>query len=270
MDKTKEIMPQFELEKQLHEQYAVNNNSKSGTLTSLIGSFLIVMTGYGYVLYQYFTGEHIADEFVQFVAIVAAAVMTLLYFICVYLGADQRMEQFVTFAIRIKHYNLINDMKDYREIYPDKYHPCGKSFCNFVQGLYNLLSKALLIVIAFIIYSCLCFIECGCFFWMWGLVFVLAGIIYRLHKFRKYKSRETAFMEQHPIVEKLMSKDKETKYCICDILAFATMLTVVFYALVLLFACIFIPKPEKSNSVNKIEMHFSDSENVIINASTQD
>lgn len=75
------MTPQFKLETQLHEQYAVNNNSKSGTLTSLIGSFLIVMTGYGYVLYQYFTGEHIADEFVQFVAIVAAAVMTLLCFI---------------------------------------------------------------------------------------------------------------------------------------------------------------------------------------------
>lgn len=267
MDKTQEMTPQFELEKQLHEQYAVNNNSKSGTLTSLIGSFLIVMTGYGYVLYQYFTGEHIADEFVQFVAIVAAAVMTLLYFICVYLGVDQRMEQFVTFAIRIKHYNLTNDMKEYRDVYPDKYHPCRKTFCNFVQGLYNLLSKALLLVVAFIIYSCLCFIECGRCFWIWGFVFVLAGVVYRLLKYRKYKRREAAFMERHPIIEALIRKEEKGEYCVCDLIAFAIMLTIVLYALGILFTHVFIPKPQKmdrSHKIEKVEMCCSNVENLTI------
>ena len=40
----------FELEKQLHEQYAVNNNSNSGTLISLLSTLLVAITGYGYVL----------------------------------------------------------------------------------------------------------------------------------------------------------------------------------------------------------------------------
>ena len=43
----------FELERQLHEQYAINNNSNAGVLMSLIGSLLVVLTGYGYVLYQF-------------------------------------------------------------------------------------------------------------------------------------------------------------------------------------------------------------------------
>ena len=43
----------FELEKHLHEQYAINNNSNSDILISLISALLISFTGYGYVLYQY-------------------------------------------------------------------------------------------------------------------------------------------------------------------------------------------------------------------------
>ena len=43
----------FELEKQLHEQYAVNNNSNAGILISLISALFVAFSGYGYVLYQY-------------------------------------------------------------------------------------------------------------------------------------------------------------------------------------------------------------------------
>lgn len=107
----------FELEKQLHEQYAVNNNSNVGTLVSLIGALLVVMTGYGYVLYQYRTSQCDDIAIVNLSAIIAMAVMMLLYCISVSLGANQRMEQFITFAIRAKHYNADR----YKEIFPENY-----------------------------------------------------------------------------------------------------------------------------------------------------
>ena len=94
----------FELEKQLHEQYAVNNNSNAGILISLISALLISFTGYGYVLYQYRTGECFDFVIVNLAAIIVMAVMAILCCISINLGAGQRMEQFITIAIRKKHY----------------------------------------------------------------------------------------------------------------------------------------------------------------------
>lgn len=106
---------------------------------------------------------------------------------------------------------------------------------------------------------------------MWGVFFILLGIVYRLNRYKKYKIREANFIEQHPIVEKLMSKEKKTEYCVCDLFAFATIITLLLYALGILFTHIFIPKPQKmdlSNKVEKVEAYFSNSEKVIINEST--
>ena len=113
----------FELEKQLHEQYAINNNSKAGILTSLIGSLLIVLTGYGFVLFQYYIDECKGASIVTLVAIVAQIVMALLHCICVNLGAGQRKDQFITFAIRKKHYVT---RSKYDVIFPEGYHPFNK------------------------------------------------------------------------------------------------------------------------------------------------
>ena len=48
---------QKELELQLHEQYAINNNANVSSFIAMIGALIIAFTGYGYVLYQYLMGE---------------------------------------------------------------------------------------------------------------------------------------------------------------------------------------------------------------------
>ena len=195
----------FELEKQLHEQYAVNNNSNAGTLILLISALLISFTGYGYVMYQYRIGECTDIAIVNLAAIVVMAVMMLLYCISVHLGAGQRMEQFITFAIRLKHYGLTKSrvkedleyaqrIERYEEIYPEDYHPFNKGMNNFVQGIYGLLSKAFIIALYAIVFS-LCVIAkedivyCPIFLCYVLLLHSLL-IKYKFEKYIKYKERE--------------------------------------------------------------------------------
>lgn len=189
----------FELEKQLHEQYAVNNNSNVGTLVSLIGALLISFTGYGYVLYQYSIGE-CAIGVVSLAAIAVMLVMVLLYCISVNLGAGQRMEQFITIAIRKKHYG---GYKKYNEIFPSGYHPFKKDYCSFVQGVYNVWTKVALLAVIGVEICGLAInwninAKCSIFITptIQAIYSVFVCILYRLYKFTEYQEREEEYLKQ--------------------------------------------------------------------------
>ena len=212
----------FELEKQLHEQYAVNNNSNAGTLASLMSALFIAISGYGYVLYQYSLCSSYKISILYIAAFCASVIMALLYCICIHLGAGQRMEQFITFAIRIKHYGLkksenidkeglewMQSVKRYEDIYPKDYHPFNKRFDNFVQGIYGLLSRAFIVAIYTIGLS-LCIIKEGIIYIPIFLCYVLLLhsllVVYKLRKYIKYKNRET---EMKILEYKELSKNDE-------------------------------------------------------------
>ena len=219
----------FELEKQLHEQYAVNNNSNVGTLVSLIGALLVVMTGYGYVLYQYRTSQCDDIAIVNLSAIIAMAVMMLLYCISVSLGANQRMEQFITFAIRAKHYNADR----YKEIFPENYYPFEKDFSGFVQGLYNLWSKVMIVTIAAIAMSHYYLVAKTCVVLVFGLLFILFSLMFRCSRYKKYIDREQSEHRKHNSFIKEIKQD-EIKLCICEIVCNTVMCVVVISFLIFL------------------------------------
>lgn len=183
----------FDLEKQLHEQYAINNNSNAGTLVSLIGSLLFVMTGYGYVLYQYRTCQCDDIAIVNLSAIIAMAVMMLLYYISVSLGANQRMEQFITFAIRAKYYKS----ESYMQTFPHNYYPFKKDFFGFVQGLYNLWSKVMIVTIVTIAMSHYYLVTKTCIVLVFGLLFILFSLMFRCSWYKKYIDREQSERRKH-------------------------------------------------------------------------
>lgn len=185
----------FELEKQLHEQYAVNNNSNAGTLVSLIGALLVVMTGYGYVLYQYRTSQCDDIAIVNLSAIIAMAVMMLLYCISVSLGANQRMEQFITFGIRAKYYQ--NQIEQYKSIFPKGYMPFGKKYCDFVQGIYNIWSKVMIVTIVAIAMSHYYLVTKTCVVLVFGLLFILFSLMFRCSRYKKYIDREQSEHRKH-------------------------------------------------------------------------
>lgn len=226
----------FELEKQLHEQYAVNNNSNSGTLISLLSTLLVAITGYGYVLYQYQIME-CNTAIVNLAAIVAMAVMILLHCISIHLGAGQRMEQFITFAIRKKYYK--SNKTSYEEIFPEYYHPFNKGLFSFVQGLYNIWSGATFLTVCGIVACSLIFVKdgCQCLIVCCGGIGIMCGVLYRVYKFKKYQKREHGYIKNLQGFLPDIKDDRKTFSC-CDILCNALVLTfAIFFICLAIMTC---------------------------------
>lgn len=128
-----------EIEKQLHEQYAVNANNNLVAMIAIATVLLTVIGAYGYIYL------HASSIFVTEVQYTTAAVMTtasaalivlgFLFYISLYLGTSQRKEQFIIYAIRRKYYGN-NYNKD--KLFPKNYHPFDKRYLTFVQGLHNI------------------------------------------------------------------------------------------------------------------------------------
>ena len=141
--------PNFELEKQMHEQYAINNNNNLSSVIVLLASMIAVFSGFAYMfvsstiefsnkqnwaLYDECSQTYYLDAFI-FTVIACLIVAHIMIIICVYQGYQQRYEQFITYAIRNKY------ISDYMEktgknggestkIFPNDYHPFPKNINN--------------------------------------------------------------------------------------------------------------------------------------------
>ncbi len=150
-DSSEEMREQMYL--QLHEQYA-NNYYQS---ISGIGAILVALLAtYGYYVsktFEMYSGELKSFSVVGFCILFAAVsfVSALIFCICVSQGASQRIEQIIVYGIR-KTYQVDKD-----HILPDSYTPFKKSdsksiepkgMWDFIPGLYDILSKA--VVVAYI------------------------------------------------------------------------------------------------------------------------
>jgi len=135
------------LEEQLHEQYAINNNANLASILVLTTSLLGVIGIYGYIFihttidYAKDWGSFVQDEkysldVLLFATIAVFIILLILFYLSAYLGVNQRKEQFITYAIRIKHYDNKKGSL-YDDIFPCNYHPFNKKKSNFIQGLYG-------------------------------------------------------------------------------------------------------------------------------------
>ena len=198
-----------QLEKHLHEQYAINNNSKTSSLTAILAAVMIAFTAFGYVLYH---RPHNIDLLLC-ASNAVIGVIVLLYVIAIYLGTDQRKEQFVSFAIRVKNYKKYSD---YNSIYPKNYNPFNKTFCNFVQGLYNLLSVALVCCLIVVVITTIWAkgenVGCPLFHCCWA-VSLLYMLYYRLKKYQEYLKLEQEYkdkykQEENPIIKNILKRER--------------------------------------------------------------
>lgn len=146
---------QDELLKQLHEQYAVNNNANLGTIVTLVVAVIAVIGYFGYVYVH--TGVNFSDDFGNLIAgevngvnvyyldallliyLASVLVIAILIRLCIYQGVAQRKEQFITDAIRRKCFE--NAINKNAHIFPKGYHPYYKEGMDIVQGLYGELVK---------------------------------------------------------------------------------------------------------------------------------
>ena len=158
---------QFELEKQLHEQYAINNNSNLASIIALITAMLGVIAVYGFV-FIHTTLEFAQDwgsflpndntytmDVLLFAAIASYFILVVVFYLSAYLGTNQRKEQFITHAIRKKYY----DYETYNSIFPRNYNPYNKTKCDFIQGLYG--EICCIIKLLFWIITVMTFIKIG-------------------------------------------------------------------------------------------------------------
>lgn len=197
------------LEDQLHEQYAINNNSNASSLISISTALAMAFSGYGYVLYHYLDSHFTREPHMLLVVSCAVIlVLLLLYTISVNLGSGQRMEQFVTFAIRMERYRTDPQLSEvYSRIYPDGYNPFNKSYCQFVQGIYNILSVAMAVCLILVvtIYFCLrrlppnC-LPCSCLNITFNIVWpisLMCMLYYKLKRFCGYLKRQTEYRAKY-------------------------------------------------------------------------
>lgn len=137
---------QQQMELQLHEQYAINNNSNLSSAMVLFVAMLAVVGAYGYV-YIHSVNEF-SDDLVSFVndrglyyldAVMIAAIATILVlgiiiYLCISFGCRQRREQFIIYAIRKKYYKSDTI---YNQIFPKDYKPTEKKGIENVQSPYD-------------------------------------------------------------------------------------------------------------------------------------
>ena len=204
---------QKELELQLHEQYAINNNANVSSFIAMIGALIIAFTGYGYVLYQYLMGDVCcckmadAETMVHIATFAVLVVIFILYMVALNLGTGQRMEQFITFAIRQTAYK--DKIDTYKEIYPKAYHPFNKTIWRFTQGMYNSLLYIFLIVYVIVcIYTALYVLDRPCCMFAYALLLV-SMIIITCYKYYSYIKREKEYVDK--VLGFLTEIDKDFK-----------------------------------------------------------
>lgn len=144
---TKERM-QGKIELQLHQQFAENYNKTFGSIITLFVFILGALSCYGFAfvntnldfspaLQKLRCGDCYFMDVLIFAAIVALVMLTIVKYLCLYLGYNQRMEQFITFAIRCKYYEQDPTTLSYI-LYPTTYHPFDKhDGDDFVVGIYG-------------------------------------------------------------------------------------------------------------------------------------
>ena len=134
------------LEQQLHEQYAINNNSGMSSVAAILVGMFGALGGYAYVYLNTVNdnsgccNQTVFDTTdLLYAAIAVLIILTIMFHICIRQGFSQRFEQFVTIAIRYKHYekNFISAYLGEEAIFPKKYTPFGKKGLDKVQGLYG-------------------------------------------------------------------------------------------------------------------------------------
>ncbi len=165
---------QQEMELQLHEQYAVNNNAYVGSTLTFIGSVLAVLYAYGYV-FLHTSAETLTSGIMAkddtytigaflLTADAAIIVLAILYIFCLDRGAYQRKEQFIIYAIRCKYFSEQKgcSTSDHKimGIFPESYTPFKKCENDFVQGVFGFMMDVATFLGFMIAVATFCKLKC--------------------------------------------------------------------------------------------------------------
>jgi hypothetical protein len=216
-----------ELEKQLHEQYAINNNANLSSVIALLVSLFAAIGAYGYVFIHtsnypkcccsYGTVYDLSQ--LLFAAIAALVVLGIMLYVCIYQGFAQRYEQFITHAIRCKYHSQFMQQDDKQTqpfmIFPKGYHPYGKKRCNAIQGLYGVFAKIISLVIFLLSIATIYQIITYCISWdqffaeygILSIAFIITAVIIFVFCLKLYFDKQEKYHDLE--VDYAMYKPKE-------------------------------------------------------------
>lgn len=198
---------------QLHEQYAINNNSNLSSVVSLVVGLLVAFTGYGYVFLhtenRFFEGnqfmtmvcDSVGYEMLIVTTVVALAVVLLIFHICLHQGNAQRLEQFIIYAIR-------DEFGFHADNYPlpKEYHPYNKKgfpSMEYVQGLFGELTKvsmlaAVMLILLTAMKLFICSLACCVILGFLLFVFIIIFVYDQNHYYNRYKKRQDDYDHLNP------------------------------------------------------------------------
>ena len=152
LDPKKKVQEQIEL--QLHQQYAENNNAYFSSIVVLLAAILSALSAFGYIYIR--TVLLFSNDFVficeknqytldamLLIAMASLLILSICYIVCCYQGVAQRKEQFMIDSIRRRYYGK-EFPKGSDKVFYNDYHPYNKKNENIVQGLYGLFCTILL------------------------------------------------------------------------------------------------------------------------------
>lgn len=195
---------QFELEKQLHEQYAINNNANTGTLVALLAAIIVIFTAYGLAFknlkLESFPYNQRDEEIVLFfLTFVIQIVLSFLSLLIVHFGYVQRRDQNVINAIREKYYLDGEKLsKEYWILYLGYQPYIGDGYGGlrkFLPGFYNLFFRFFLICLFTVTLLTSVSISCCCcqifllFFSSFRLLLYALNLFVRQRKWKTNESR---------------------------------------------------------------------------------
>ncbi len=184
---------QFELEKQLHEQYAINNNESVKNFISFIVALLALFSGFGYVFVYsnsefssngiYINEKIMSLEVFLLVSIVVSGMLFFLSLISLQLGYSNRSNQIIIDKIRE---DVFRSKKE--NIFGKYYNAKNKNFWTFVPDFFNLFYWLFVSVQILVICltKCKIYLINNCYIILLQIIFIFLSICFRGRYWLKY------------------------------------------------------------------------------------
>lgn len=206
MNENSDDRESFELEKQLHKQYATNAQANTGNFIAFLVAILAMFYAFGYVyvfntnsfangteLFVEKEGEHICFtlDVLLLIASISLLMLTFLIAYCMHLGWQQRRDHIVITKVRER---WMSD-EERSEVFDGQYSPYGKGFFKFIPNVYRYYLYLFIIAAMLIVLMTLnktCSVIQFCSFWvflgcvLWVVSVTLSVWICTFHKYKSF------------------------------------------------------------------------------------
>jgi len=204
-----------ELENQLHQQLAENDNNRISTFITFIVGIIALFGFYGFVYVNTYKRDWKFDteEFLS-MAFVTIGILLFLSILVLSFGYSFRRDQLIVHNIRVKRYK--ESEKEFKEVFGKEccknkklYFPYNKEWLDFLPDFFNLFYWLFFFseiflgfitikkVLCYIIFCCNCNYNYFCndiillmLFIVFYILFIIFTLIARCFYFKKYKDKE--------------------------------------------------------------------------------